>query len=545
MASSRRCSTGLAVLRAGGRLLCHDASLKAWSRLIAAVLLLGAVAALLASACQMTKPGAGPDSGGVLRVGLPADVVTLDPPMFTDTYSGFVSSQIHEPLFMVDFDQRIVPWLAEKLDQPDPSTYLITLRRGVRFHNGQELTADDVKFSFDRVMDPATRSPRAWRLTDAIESPEKIQVVDRYTLRLILKQPFAPFLERLTQPSSFILNAEAIEAAGGEPARQPVGTGPFKLEEWKTGERVTLTRFGDYWAGQASLQGLTFRPIPDSQTRLAELESGGLDLIINVPSEEVSRLKAEGKHQILTAEAVGVFYLGYNTRKAPLQNLALRQAMNYAVDRPRILSALYDDVGEVAYSPLNPSSWAFNPNAEHYRYDPKTAAERLQLAGGAPDQPLELVFSQVPEVTRVAERIQAQLKENLGLKVNLKPMEFGALLSYIKTGNDHQLFLLSWSGAVDPDGTLFPLFHSKNFGAAGNRAFYQNSRVDQLLSSAQTTIDQEERKRLYLEAQQLILGEAPWLPIRHGVFSAAQRSDVRGYRLHPLNNQVFTGVTVR
>ena len=149
------------------------------------------------------------------------------------------------------------------------------------------------------------------------------------------------------------------------------------------------------------------------------------------------------------------------------------------------------------------------------------------------------------EYTRLAERIQAQLKENLGLKVVLKPMEFGALLSYIKTGNDHQMFLLGWTSGADPDGALFPVFHSKNFGAAGNRSFYKNQRVDELLETAQRTLSQDVRKGLYGEAQEIILREAPWLPIRHGIISAAARPNERGFRLHPLNRQIFTGVTVQ
>lgn len=512
-------------------------------RLQAAVFLV--LLLFLAVGCTQSSTSSAPaGTGGTLRVALTSDAVTLDPPLFTDVYSGYVSSQIHEPLFNVDFDQRIVPWLAEKLDQTDPATFLIKLRRGVKFHNGEELTADDVKFTFDRVMDPATKSPRAWRLTDAIESPDKIQVVDRYTIKLSLKEPFAPFLERITLPSNFIVNRKAVEAAGGEYARQPVGTGPFTLVEWKAGEQVLLERNSSYWGEKPKIDRLVFRPIADGHTRLVELESGGVDHLISVPSEEIGRLKAEGKVQVMTEETISVFYLAFNTQKAPLNSAVLRQAISYAIDRDEMLAKLYDGVGQLAISGLNPSSWAFNPAIERYSYNPGQARERLQVAGSAPGELLELAFNQSPELTRIAERAQAQLKENLGLKIVLKPMEFGALLSYIKTGKDHDMFLLSWGGTVDPDGVLFPLFHSKNFGAAGNRSFYKNERVDQLLGVAQRTIDQSERKRMYFEAQELIAKDAPWLPIRHSVVSAALRPNVRGYRLHPLSNQIYTGVTV-
>jgi len=156
-----------------------------------------------------------------------------------------------------------------------------------------------------------------------------------------------------------------------------------------------------------------------------------------------------------------------------------------------------------------------------------------------------MAFNQATEVPKVAERIQAQVQENLGIKLVLKPMEWAAFLSYIKGGDAHQMFLLGWSGNADPDGVLFPLFHSKNFGAAGNRAFYKNDKVDDLLLKAQTTIKQDDRKSMYFEAQDIILKDAPWLPIRHGINSAAISKKVQGFKIHPLNRQLLTGVTIQ
>ena len=378
-------------------------------------LLIGVLIALTGACAPAYTDRGSTVTGGTLRTALPADVVTLDPAMFTDIYSGVVSAQIHEPLFTVDFDQRIVPLLAESLEQPDATTYVIRLRRGVRFHNGEELTADDVKLSFARVIDPATKSPRAWRFTDAIESPDRIEIVDPSTVKITLKQPFAPFLKRLTLPSAFILNRKAVEAAGAEYTRPPIGTGPFRFAEQRSGEQIVLDRNPEYWGNQARVDRLVFHPIPDSATRLAELESGGLDLVTNIPAEEIGRLQREAKVEVLTDEAISVLYLGYNTRKAPLSDVELRRAINYALNRDEMLSGLWDGVGTVAISSLNPSSWAFNPSAERYSYDPAEARQHLQSLANPPAQPLELAFTQTPDVSRLAERIQAQLKENLGL----------------------------------------------------------------------------------------------------------------------------------
>jgi len=496
-----------------------------------------------ASSAQQAAP-AKPAVGGELRVALESDVVTLDPPMFTDVYSNYVSSQIHETLFQVDHDMKIVPLLAEKLEQPNDTTYLITLRKGVKFHNGEELTADDVKYTYARVMDPATKSPRAANLTDAIESPDKIEAVDKYTVKITLKSPFAPFLERMTNGALQILNKKATEAAGADYAHKPVGTGPFKYADWKTGEYVKLERYDDYWGEKAKLDKVTWRPIPDANTRMAELESGGIDYLMQIPFEEIGRIKQEAKFDVQVVDAINISYMAYNTQKAPLTDANLRRAINYAFDKKEITDTIYAGLGTVAVTPLNPSNWAHNPNVEPYAYNPAKAKELLAQSGYK-GEPLELAFNNAAETPRLAERIQSQVKENLGITLNLKPMEWGAFLTYIRGGDAHQMFLLGWSGNADPDGILYPLFHSKNFGAAGNRAFYKNDKVDELLLKAQTTVKQDDRKPLYLEAQDIIIKDAPWAPIRHGINSAALSKKVQGFKIHPLNRQLFQNVTIQ
>lgn len=497
---------------------------------------------LVASACA-PGPAASDDAtrgGGTLRVGMQADVVTLDPALATDVYSAYVSQQIHETLFAVDFDGRIVPLLAEKLVQPSPEVYLITLRRGIKFHNGEDLCAEDVKFSLGRVLDPATKSPRAGRLRESIDSPDAIEVDGCHSLKISLKQPFAPFLERLTSHWASILSRKAAEAAGADYAKSPVGTGPFRFVEWRTGEQATVERNRDYWGSSPSLERVVFRPIPEANARLAELESGGVEVVLQLPPEEIERLRRDNKVQVFVEPAAQVTYLGLNTSRPPLDDVRLRQAISSSIDRPQITQSLFAGVGIPAVSPLVPTSWGFSPRADQYPYDP--ARGRQVLAGNPPSASIELAIAQQTETIRLAERIQAQLRQNLGLTVNLKVMEFGALLEYLKPGTIHQMYLLGWSGDVDPDSFLTPLFHSRSFGAAGNRAFYGNPAVDGLLDEAQRTIDQEARKRLYAEAQELIMRDAPIVPIRHAANSAGLARQVAGYRLHPLNRQEFISV---
>jgi peptide/nickel transport system substrate-binding protein len=277
---------------------------------------------------------------------------------------------------------------------------------------------------------------------------------------------------------------------------------------------------------------------------MAEIESGGVDYLMQIPFEEIARYKQENKFDVQTVDAINITYLAHNTQKAPLTNPDLRRAINYAINKQEITDTIYAGLGTVAISPLNPTNWAFNKDVEPYNYDPAKAKELLKSSGYT-GEPIELAFNQATEIPRVAERIQALVQDNLGIKLTLKPMEWGAFLTYIRGGQDHQMFLLGWNGNSDPDGILYPLFHSKNWGAAGNRAFYKNEKVDDLLVKAQTTIKQDDRKPLYFEAQDIILKDAPWAPLRHGINSAALAKKVQGFRIHPLNRQLLTGVTIQ
>lgn len=469
----------------------------------------------------------GPKTGGTFTVGISADVVTLDPPMFTDVYSNYVSSQIHEGLIRVDFDGTIIPWLAKDYKLDGEKDYVFTLREGIKFHNGEELTSADVKYTIERLLSDELKSPRAGRL-DMVES---VETPDEYTVRFVLKEPFTPFLDRLTGAWAFIVNQKAVEAAGDDYTHNPVGTGPFKYVDWKTGESATVTRNEDYWGDVPLLETVVFRPIPDQNTRLIELESGGLDYMMDLPPEEVGRLKEDGKLQIFEGPAINYTYLAFNCQKDPFDgNIALRKAIAHAFDKAEIVEVIRQGLAKPAISSLQPENWAHNPNVAQYDYDPDKAREYFEESGYT-GGPIELSCDESPVIRRVAERIQAQVKETLDLDITINSMEWGGFLSYIRTG-EHQMFILGWNGGIDPDSIIFPLFATENFGAAGNRAFYSNSRVDQLLADAQVEPDEEKRKELYFEAQEIIADEVPHAPLYHNLATAGAQPYVKDFKLH-------------
>lgn len=476
--------------------------------------------------------------GGTMTVGLAADISTLDPVQSIDVYSNYVLQQIHETLMTTNFEARIVPHLAESVEQMDEKTYIFKLRQGVKFHNGEELTSDDVLFSWRRLLDPATKSPRVAQLGDAVGSPDAITAVDKYTVKVELKQPFAPFVDRTTAASLAILNRKAVEAAGANYTQQPVGTGPWKYVEWRTGDRAVVEKNPNYWGAKPALDKIVFRPIPDGNTRIIDLESGGIDYAMALPSIEVDRLKKEGKLQVQVEQAVNISFVAFNTQKPPFKdNIKLRQALAHAMNREELNDLIYYGVGVPAISPLNPNNWAFNPNVPRYDYNPETA-KKLLAESGYDGAPLELVLTDSPETRQAGERLQAQIKEALGLDITIKAMEFGGLLTVVREGS-HQMCFLGWSGASDPDSVLYSEFHSKNWGGAGNLSFYKNEQVDDLLARAQAEKSQDERKKLYVQAQEIIMTESPMKTLRHGVNSAALRPNVRGFKLHPLARQIF------
>ena len=494
---------------------------------LAAALLVAAVFCLPASAAE-------------LRLAQVADVSSLDPHKISDVYSANVVIQIYNNLVRVNENMEIVPDLAESWENPDNLTWLFRLRKGVKFHNGEPFTAEDVKYTFERLMDPKTASPGATHLKEVAS----IDVVDDYTVKLVTKRPFAPMLMSLTRYETSILNRKAVEAAGADYGNKAaVGTGAFKFESWSRGDKMTLVRNDEYYQGPAGVEKVVYRGIPEDATRLVELESGGIDLIPgNFPYQEFAAIEAEGKYQTYRVPAFSTLYMGLNTEIKPLGDRLVRQAMNYAVDKQAIVDAVYFGLAAPARGPISPVIWGFNPDQEpSYPYDPDKARELLKEGGYGDGFDMTIYSDNRTERRTAAELIQAYLSE-VGINARIELMEWGALLSTSAKGIGGA-FMLGWTGTGDADGGLTPVYHSMNIGSS-NRFRYKSEGIDKLLDEGMATLDQDARKKIYADAQNLIVEECPLVFMISQELIGAASQKVQGFKLFPNMISPLHGVTL-
>lgn len=470
-----------------------------------------------------------PAMAAELRLAQVADVSSLDPHKVSDIYSANVIRQIYSNLVQVNENMEIVPDLAEKWENPDDLTWIFHLRKGVKFHNGEPFTAADVKYTVERIKDPKTASPGATHLKEVAS----VEAVDDHTVKIVTKRPFAPMLMSLTRYETSILCEKAVTAAGADyGSKAAVGTGPFMFQSWSRGDKVVLVKNPDYFRGPAVIDTVIYRGIPEDATRLVELESGGIDLIPgNFPYQEFANIEKNDKYLTYKVPAMSTLYMGLNTEVKPLGDKLVRQAMNYAVDKQAIVDAVYFGFAAPSRGPLSPVIWGFDPaRKDAYPYNPDKARELLKQAGYADGFDMTIFSDNRTERRSAAELIQAYLAE-VGIRAQIELMEWSALLSTSAKGIGGA-FMLGWTGTGDADGGLTPVYHSANIGSS-NRFRRKNEALDALLEKGTATLDQEARKKVYAEAQELIVEDCPLVFMISQELLGASTSKVKGFKLYP------------
>lgn len=497
-------------------------------RTLLAVLL---VLTLGLAACTSTPAEPTKDT---IVVGMGADAVSLDPHRSNDQSSSRVRRQIYETLILQTEDLELVPLLAESWEQLDDLTFEFKLKQGVLFQDGSPFTAADVKFTFDR----AVQSPDIGHIIGAIDS---VTVVDDFTVRLTTKQPFAPMLAHLAHPAASILS-EAVVSAPGYEFETPVGTGPYKFVEWVIGDSVTLTRFDDYHGDAALIPNVVFRAIPDNSVRTIELETGALDLAYDIQPSDVARVGDNADLTLYRDSNLSMNYIGFNMEKAPFDNVLVRQAINYALDMDSIVEVVMRGVGAPAFGPIGPNVWGSNQNLEAYGFEVERAKELMAEAGFADGFSTTLWTNENQQRMDIAEIVQNQLAE-IGITVTVEVLEWGAYLAATAAG-EHDMFILGWTTVTaDADYGLYALFHSSQLGSPGNRTWFVNERVDELLEIGRTTVDQTARAAAYTEAQEIIRDEAPWIFVNTGENIAGSAKNVVGFRQHPAGHHRISTVS--
>jgi peptide/nickel transport system substrate-binding protein len=464
------------------------------------------------------------DDGGEFVIAQGPEITSLDGSMTTGMLTFNVVQHFMEPLVHRSDDFSLEPFLATELDQIDDVTMRVTLRDGVVFHNGDPLTVDDVVYSFERMADPDTGSD----LLRYVRTLESATAVDDQTVDLTLTEPDATFGLRLTL-LPIVPQAVVEELGDPEFDQNPMGTGPYRFVEWRRGERVTIERFDDYWGEPARNQRLHFRGIPEDATRVAELQTGAVDIITNVPNHVVPEIEQADGIQIKAVNSLRTLFALLNSHKEPFNDVRMRQAANYAVDVQLIVDEMLDGFGQPTSQPWGPEVFGFHPGYDDfYAYDPDRARELMEEAGYGDGVEINFVSpsGRYLRDVEVSQNIAAQLEE-VGFTVNLNLLEFQAFMDnfiniHPEPNPDLDIALFSnANNTADADYNLTLNVHSQNRGT-----YWVNTEVDDLIDQARQVFDQDERLALYHQIVEIMVEEAAWLYLytSHDIYGVSDRA---------------------
>jgi peptide/nickel transport system substrate-binding protein len=471
--------------------------------------LLGAGVLAFAAGVSGCASGDGEDPS-YLRVAMINSPTTFDPRVGVDEASQRLQPLVYSSLFVLDDHLDVVGDLASSWETPDETTYLVHLKPGVRFHDGRPLTAADVVYTYRSFLDPAFTSGRK----GAYRQLASVDAVDPATVRFRLKEPFGSFLVNLVMG--------IVPQGAADPAHNPVGSGPYQFVRSVADDRVVLKRFDGYFGTPAKNPGLVLRIVPDDTMRGLELRKGSVDLVVNDLALDVVRdLDRRGEVRVTPSPGCDYAYVGLNLKDPVLADVRVRRALVHAIDRQAIVRHLRRGLASEARGILPAISWAAVPDLPDFPFDPARARALLDDAGyrdpdgdgPLPRLMLTLKTSNVEFVRLQATVIQQNLRQ-VGVAVEIRSYEFATFLSDVIRGN-FQMCTLQWVGVSDPD-MLRRVFHSSQAPPVGwNRGFFKDPEVDALIERATRSVDREERRRLFGDAQRRIAAAAPYISLWH------------------------------
>ncbi len=466
-----------------------------------------------------------------LRIGLAEDPDILDPTLARTYVGRIVFAGFCDKLFDIDEKLNVVPQLALSHETAaDGKSVTIKLRPGVKFHDGEPLDAEAAKYSLERHL----TMPGSFRKPE-IAAVDRVETVDPLTIRLVLKTPFAPLIAQLTDRAGMMVSPKAAKAEGDKFGLHPVCAGPYKFVERVQQDRIVLERFADYWdKDRVHIDRVVYLPIVDSTVRLANLKSGGLDMIERLLATDIGDVR--GNSQLKLSAALELGYQGFDINvgkgdaaKTPLgQSAKVRQALSLAIDREALTQVVFN--GEFV-----PGNQWLNPEHPYYqkafpvpKRDVAKAKALLKDAGAEGRLAVDFMVPKGPETQAVAEVLQAMAGE-IGIDLKIRVTEFATSLKQAETG-EYQAYLLAWSGRTDPDGNAYA-FHKCN--APLNYTGYCNPQADKLLDEARVPADPGERKAVYEKLTKIILEDDPILYLYHRRVLIAYTTRLDGYRAMP------------
>lgn len=472
-------------------------------------------------------------SADELRVILNSEPSNLDPHNNTRLTAWAVQEEIFDKLVTKDEDGNIQPDLATSWEQIDDTTWQFKLRDDVKFHDGTPLTAEDVVFSLKRACD-ASGSHTFFVAFD----PDKMEAVDDYTVNVGTKEPFAATLNYLASARGAILSKAAVESMGDEEyGRQPIGSGPFKVDSWTTGDSIVLSRNEDYWGEKPSYSKLTFRFVTEAANRAIELETGGTDISYQIVENDAERLKDNPDVNIISGPAYQFVYVSFNMSDETLKNEKLREALVTAVDIPSVVEAVYGSSAQVADSVMSPSV-RFHASMTAKTYDPEKAKQLLAEAGYPDGLELTIKMAEDSNFSNMAEIIQSMWGE-IGVTANIESMEQATYLEQADAGEVQIAMASTNAVSGDPDNALM-IWRT----TAINAIQACDPKIDEYLNEGAKTFDDTQRAEIYKEAQQYIWDMNYCVPICFPNVTYGTSNRVQGLECNPGSTPDLAKVTI-
>lgn len=476
------------------------------------------------------------DKSQILKYGVDADATGLDPHIVPASASVRIFRQMYDTLIDVDENMNFIPRLADSWIQPDDVTYEFTLKEGVKFHNGRELKAEDVKYSFERILDPNTGAI-GQSYYNCIES---IEVLDDYTIKFTLSEPFAPFMGNLTSLYGAIVAKEVVEE-NGDLMQVACGTGPFKLSEWVPDNKIILVKNEDYFIkGEPTLDSIEYYVMSDESSRIAALRTGKVHMI-KLPATSIPLVEGNPDIDIMSYQSNDYSYLGFNLDLDKFKDVRVRQAISYAINREEIIDLVYD--GEAVVSGLVPEAmgrWSIDYKNENLYNQNIEKAKQLMVEAGYPDGfTTKMSVGLYSDIRSIGEVLKNQL-EKIGIIAEIENLESGQYVD-AWTNRTHEMMVGRNGAGTDPNRSV--AFFFSTTGSA-NVWGYSNEEVDKLCQEGVITIDETRREEIYKEAQNIILNDCPNIFMTSQMEYYFVRKGVKNFNPTTFNAEKFNNIVI-
>jgi peptide/nickel transport system substrate-binding protein len=450
-----------------------------------------------------------------LRVGFTLDALTLDPANHRKRETQTILRNMYDGVLTRDADMNIVPELAAGWRQVDGVTYEFTLRQGVTFHDGTPMTAEDVKFTFDRLTTEGAMDGQTSPRQSLLGPLERVEIVDPSTVRFVLSEPWAILPAML--PFQEVVSKAFVERVGSAGMATEVnGTGPFRLLEWRKGDSIIMERFDDYYGGAADIppvgpacvERVIFRIIPESASRVAALLSGDVHIVNELPAHNMKQVEANPDTEVMTVNGTRTFFVALNNTRPPFDDPRVRRAANHAIDKGLIIDRILNGTATPLNGVMSPDAFSFNADLPAYGFDPEQARALLAEAGH-PDG-VEVTLDVEGAFKDQAEAVAAVMAQG-SFNVRVQVGEGSMLRQKWIDASDREgdMYFTSWgNGSLDPVDIMEPTLKT---GGRGNSAGYSNPQLDALLEQGSTELDTARREAIYREAQAIVNADAPWI----------------------------------